>query len=150
MTISPTLARFLALIGYSEGADYNTIVSGPDGPETFSDFSQHPFTRKPAKLVRKGLYSTAAGRYQILYRFWVPYQEMLHLPDFGPDSQDQVAVRMIKECGALDDIANGDVQTAILKCSSRWASFPGSTAGQGGRSMPWLLEKWQELNKENV
>jgi len=157
MTISPNLAAFLALIGFSEGADYNTIVTGKDGkPETFSDFSRHPFTNRPGKYVGKDhtgkdVYSTASGRYQILYgRIWVPYQEMLHLPDFGPASQDQVAIRLIKECGALQDISEGDIAQAILKCSSRWASFPGSTANQGGKSMQALLDKWQELTKENV
>lgn len=150
MTISPNLAAFLALIGYSEGADYNTIVSGPDGPETFSDFSQHPFAFKPAKKVRDGLYSTAAGRYQILYRFWKVYQPQLKLPDFGPQSQDAFAVQMIRECGALQDIAEGNIAQAVLKCSSRWASFPGSTAGQGGKSMQQLLDKWQEITKENA
>jgi len=142
------MQKFLALIGYSEGADYNTIVTGEDGkPETFSDFSHHPFENREPKVIRGNLKSTAAGRYQILYRFWKFYQHEMHLPDFSPDSQDQVAVRMIAECGALHDVSEGDVQTAILKCSSRWASFPGSTAGQGGKSMQQLVDFW---NKENV
>lgn len=151
MNLSPNLATFLALIGYSEGADYNTIVTGSDGkPETFSDFSQHPFANRLAKKVRDGLCSTAAGRYQILYRFWRVYQPQLKLPDFGPPSQDAVAVQMIRECGALSDIAEGNIAQAVLKCSSRWASFPGSTAGQGGKSMQELLAKWQELTKEQA
>lgn len=139
------------MIGESEGADYNTIVSGPSGPETFSDFSRHPFAdgRTP-KLVRTGLYSSAAGRYQIIYKWWKAYAKILDLPDFSPASQDAVAIQMIRECDALDDIAAGNIAQAILKCSSRWASFPGSTAGQGGRSMSWLLEKWEELNKESI
>lgn len=150
MTVSPNLTAFLSLIGFSEGADYNTIVSGPDGPETFSDFSQHPFAHRPPKIVRPGLKSTAAGRYQILYRFWLPYRRMFNLPDFGPASQDRVAVQLITECHALPDIAAGDIEAAIRKCSSRWASFPGSNAHQGGRSMSELLAKWQELTKEQA
>lgn len=157
MNLSPNLATFLALIGYSEGADYNTIVTGSDGkPETFGDFLQHPFTNRPAKYIGKDhagkdVYSTAAGRYQILYKLiWLPYRRMFNLPDFGPASQDRVAVQLITECHALPDIAAGDIEAAIRKCSSRWASFPGSNAHQGGRSMSELLAKWQELTKEQA
>lgn len=148
MTISPNLRRFLSLIGYSEGADYNTIVTGADGkPETFSDFSHHPFENREPKLIRPGLKSTAAGKYQILYRFWKAYQEQLHLPDFGPESQDRVAIQLITECGALPNIAAGDVQSAVLKCASRWASFPSNNYHQGGKSMQQLVDFW---NKEEA
>ena len=48
----------------------------------------------------------------------------LRLPDFGPDSQDKIAIQLIKECKALDDIYEGRIRSAIYKCRSRWASFP--------------------------
>lgn len=153
MTISPNLKKFLALIGFSEGADYNTIVTGADGkPETFTDFSHHPFQDRPAKYIGKNkagedVYSTASGRYQILYKkIWLPYQAMFHLPDFSPVSQDTVAVQLIKECGALPNIEAGDVQSAVLKCASRWASFPSNNYHQGGKSMQQLVDFW---NKED-
>lgn len=147
MTLSPNLQKFLALIGWSEGADYNTIVTGVDGPETFTDYSDHPFAHREPKLVRENppLYSTASGRYQILYRFWKVYKEQLALPDFSPASQDAVAVQMIKERHALDDVANGNIEAAILACGSIWASFPNNSYGQGGHTMDVLLERWQEM-----
>ena len=160
-------ARFLDLIGFSEGTSkashsataaitandgYDAIVAGVDGPSIFTDYSDHPFARRepvevvaPGQRFENGLYSTAAGRYQILYRFFTDYKEELGLPDFSPMSQDLVALQMIRECNALELIAAGEIEQAILACSSRWASFPGSSAGQGGRSMQQLLLEWSAL-----
>ena len=155
MTIAPSLKSFLALIGWSEGADYNTIVTGVDGPATFSDFSDHPFApqfhrppvvwRLPAIPANE---STAAGRYQILYHWWFAYKTELHLPDFSPSSQDAVAIQQIKERHALEMIADLDIQAAITACSNIWASFPNNNYGQGGKTMPELLDKFGELNSQ--
>ena len=141
--MTPNQKAFLSMIGWSEGADYNTIVSGPDGPETFSDFSDHPFAKgRAAKLVRPGLYSTASGRYQLLLRFWRAYQPMLRLSDFSPASQDSVALQQIKERGALQDIENGNIRSAIGKCSNIWASLPGNDYAQGGHSADDLIAQF--------
>lgn len=165
ITPSPRLRAFLDTLAFSEGTStskitqnqgYDIIVSGPgpDGPERFTDYSHHPFVGRPAKYVGKDrtgkdIYSTASGRYQILYSLiWVPYQRMLRLPDFSPSSQDAVAIQLITECHALPDIAAGDIDgiaAAITKCKSRWASLPGSTANQGGHSMEDLLAAYTKL-----
>ncbi len=160
-------ARFLDMIAFSEGTSkasrsataaitandgYDAIVAGIDGPSIFTDYTDHPFADRPAVEVvapgerfENGLYSTAAGRYQILYRCFEAYTETLKLPDFSPLSQDLVALQLIRECNALELIASGEIEQAILACSSRWASFPGSSAGQGGRSMQQLLLEWSAL-----
>jgi len=154
MTPAPALAAFLSLIGYSEGADYTTIVSGVDGRHTFSDFSDHPFApqfnRQPI-LVREAtnghgaLLSTASGRYQLLYRWWVPYKQQLGLTDFSPASQDAVAIQQMRERGATGMVLAGNIQQAIAACSGIWASMPGNDYGQGGKTLGDLLEKYQEL-----
>lgn len=146
------LERFLALIAVSEGTStnpltgdqrgYNVIVSGPGGPEVFMDYSDHPFADRPPKHVRDGLFSTASGRYQLLYRWWVPYKASLGLKDFSPASQDAVAIEQMKERGALVKIEDGDIQGAIEACANIWASFPGNAYGQGGHSMEALLDKY--------
>jgi muramidase (phage lysozyme) len=148
MTPSPALAAFLSLIGWAEGADYNTIVTGVDGPATFSDFSDHPFApqfARPPVIVRRSplLESTAAGRYQLLYRYWVPYKGQLGLTDYSTASQDAVALQQMRERGAVALIAAGDIQGAITACASIWASFPGNDYGQGGNTMGALLEQYQ-------
>ncbi|AEZ65218.1 lysozyme [Escherichia phage FV3] len=118
---------FLDMIAYSEGTDngrqptndrgYDVIVGG----KLFSDYSKHPgvYVKLNAKLT-----SSAAGRYQILEKFAKHYMKQLGLPDFGPASQDKIALQLIRECKALDDIDEGRIHQAIYKCRSRWASFP--------------------------
>ena len=52
------------------------------------------------------------------------------MPDFSPESQDKIAVEMIRECRALEEIFDGRFDDAIAKCCSRWASLPGAGYGQ--------------------
>jgi lysozyme len=115
-------AAFLTTIGYSEGADYGTLYGGG----TFSDFSTHPNIS-----VTAGNYiSTAAGKYQILYKTWLYLSQKLGLTDFSPATQDAMALELISEKGALDDVQNGNFSSAIAKCAKTWASLPGSPYGQ--------------------
>lgn len=139
---------FLDMIAYSEGTDngrqptkdrgYDVIVGG----KLFSDYSKHPgvYVELNAKLT-----SSAAGRYQILEKFAKHYMKQLGLPDFGPASQDKIALQLIRECKALDDIDEGRIHQAIYKCRSRWASFPpppgaGKLYNQRAESIDKMLE----------
>lgn len=156
----PAVRAFLSLIAWSEGTStssltknngYDVIVSSESGPEVFTDYHDHPFASgRPAVVVNSHgnplLTSTAAGRYQILLKWWRAYKEMLHLPDFTPQSQDAVAIRQMKERGAVELVEAGNIQAAITACSTIWASFPGNDYGQGGKSMEALLEKYKELS----
>lgn len=158
MTPSPAVQRFLDLIAWSEGTSnnpltknkgYDVIVTGPGGPEVFTDYTDHPFAARMAKLVmpahdsRPALYSTAAGRYQLLYRWWRAYKEILGLANFSPASQDAVAVRQMQERGAVSLVEAGDVRSAVLACSTVWASFPGNDYEQGAHSMETLLARYE-------
>lgn len=81
---------FLDMVAWSEGTDngrqptrnhgYDVIVGG----ELFTDYSDHP--RKLVTLNPK-LKSTAAGRYQLLSRWWDAYRKQLGLKDFSPESR---------------------------------------------------------------
>lgn len=102
--------------------------------------------RPPRQLIdlpRLGIKSTAAGRYQILARFFDAYKKQLGLKDFSPASQDAIAVQMIRECGALADIEAGRVSAAITKCRSRWASLPGAGYGQHENDLEMLVLAFQ-------
>ena len=146
---------FLDLIAYSEGTSaskltkndgYDVIVSGIRGPEVFTEYANHPFALRPPQIVNHaGLESTAAGRYQLLYRYWIAYRTTLNLKDFTPLSQDFVAVQQIREVHALPFIEIGDFATAIDLCGHLWASFPNNAYGQGGKSLDALLAKAAEL-----
>ena len=121
---------FLTMIAVSEGTNdigdhgYNVVVGG----SLFDDYSDHP--RKKVWIERIDNFSTAAGRYQILARYYDHYKKALNLPDFSPGSQDKIAMQLIRECKALDDIDAGRFKAAVAKCKSRWASLPGAGYGQ--------------------
>ena len=146
---------FLDLIGWSEGTStsaltvnqgYDVGVTGINGPWVFTNYSDHPFMLGGGIVVRElpRLVSTAAGRYQLLARYWRVYKVQLHLPDFSPQSQNAVALQQIKERGGLLLLDAGNVQGAIEACASIWASFPGNSYGQGGgKSMDALLTQYQ-------
>lgn len=107
---------------------YNVLVgSTPSHIVTFPSYTDHP-----RQLVRLSatLESTAAGRYQIRAPIFDAYKSLLGLHDFEPEAQEAIAMQLIRECHALDDISNGHVTDAIFKCRSRWASLPGADYGQ--------------------
>jgi muramidase (phage lysozyme) len=157
MEINPKLRAMLDLIAFSEGTSthpltrnngYDVLVSGIHGPSVFTDYSKHPFEGGGSVVVRTGppeLISTAAGRYQLLARFWKVYKVQLHLADYSPAFQDAVAIQQIGEGKALALIEAGNIEGAIAACSNIWASFPCNDYGQGGHSMQTLVAKYQEL-----
>jgi muramidase (phage lysozyme) len=111
---------------------YNVLVgSTPQNVVLFRGYRDHP--RKLVQVPTKNgpIPSTAAGRYQILERYFDVYKQQLNLPDFSPASQDAIATQLIRECKALDDANAGRFDVAVFKCKSRWASLPGANyAGQ--------------------
>ena len=142
----PQIKAFLDMIAWSELGEelldlsddgYNVIVgSTPTRPILFHDYSDHP---RRLITIRHGLKSSAAGRYQILTRYFDAYKQMLRLRDFGPDAQDRIAIKLITECDATDDIIHGDIKAAIAKCASRWASFPGAGYNQHEHKLSPLI-----------
>ena len=144
---------FLTLLSISEGTStskhtkdngYDVIVNGIAGePKTFTDYSKHPNVL--VTVNNKGLKSTAAGRYQVLYKYWLHYKKQLGLKGFYPEDQDAIAIQLIKECKALDDINAGRIEQAITKCRSRWASLPGAGYGQFEHSMSNLVSTFKRL-----
>lgn len=138
------LRAFLDTISHSEGTDlfgqndgYDVIVGGG----LMDGYADHPKKSIYIKSIRS--YSTAAGRYQILHRYWEHYKAQLGLPDFGPTSQDKYAVQMFKEQRAYDDVLSGRFDTAIKKCSNIWASFPNAGYGQHENSMRKLRDYYK-------
>jgi lysozyme len=92
-----------------------------------NDFARHPnircqFTQTDGTIN----YTTAAGRYQIIFPTWSRLAAKLGLTDFSPQSQDLAALELIAEAGALLDLQAGDIQAFSDKCSTQWASLPAS------------------------
>jgi len=172
-TAAPVRA-FLDLIAKSEGTSsnpvshadgYDVIVSGFDGPNSFADYSQHPFASGRAPiLVRPGdvlppsqqhpppagttvihvpalqpLYSTASGRYQITLETWKFISQKLSLHTFSPQNQDLAAIGLITDKNAYAHIIQGNIPAAIDACSNTWASFAGNSYGQPTHNVTELL-----------
>ena len=145
MDMSANIKAFLDMLAISEiGAKllaasdngYNVVVgSTPTLPSLFHSYADHP---RQLIDLGNGLKSTAAGRYQILARYFDAYKASLGLPDFGHDSQDRIAFQMIHECHAIPMIEAGDFDGAVKACSSRWASLPGAGYGQHVNDMDAL------------
>jgi muramidase (phage lysozyme) len=133
---------FLDMVAVSEGTKgkgddgYNVIVGG----SLFFSYRDHP--RKSVYIHMIDGWSTAAGRYQVLEWIFDHYKDALKLPDFSPESQDRIALQLIKECRALRDIDAGRLDLVIYKCRSRWASFPGAGYGQGETKLDKLRKAY--------
>ena len=126
------------------------------GGSKFSNFADHPVLTGEKKGVplpdhfckaaglKPGCVSTAAGAYQIIKGTWTRIKARLNLPDFSPLSQDQAAVALLDESGALDLIYAGDIEGAIKKASKIWASLPGSTAQQNPKALAYAMNRFDE------
>jgi muramidase (phage lysozyme) len=125
---------FLDMIAHSEigllllaetDDGYNVLVgSTPAKPLIFPSYATHP------NVLNRALNSTAAGRYQLLFRWYKAYAALLKLTDFSPLSQDMIALQQIRERGAFALIDAGQFEAAVAKCSNIWASLPGNSYGQ--------------------
>lgn len=146
------VCAFLDLLAWSEGTDngrqptkdsgYDVIVGGG----LFTGYADHP--RKLIALPRLGIKSTAAGRYQLLARYWDAYRKQLKLADFSPLSQDLVALQQIREQRALDCIKAGRIAEAIAKCRNIWASLPGAGYKQHEHKLGILLARFEAAKGE--
>ncbi len=128
--MSTNRKAFLTMIATAEGTahlgdnGYNVVVGG----SLFTGYADHP--RKAVYLPKYKIKSTAAGRYQILSKYYDSYKKLLKLKDFSPENQDAIAIQMIKEQHALEDVDAGRIEAAIKKVSNIWASMPGAGYGQ--------------------
>lgn len=116
---------YRALFGYT-----------PSNNRVFDNgYATHPNIRVPyTDLSGNPIYSTAAGRYQIIFSTFKDLQAKLGTVDFSPTTQDAMALRLIADAGAGDDVRAGNLQAAIDKTSGIWASLPASHYAQPKRT----------------
>ena len=89
--IPAPMAGVLRAIGSVEANGYDILHGGG----RITDFSSHPNTRVDTGRTNPDgtpIYSTAAGRYQIIHSTWQRAANALGLTDFSPESQDRAAV----------------------------------------------------------
>lgn len=135
--LTPERRALLNTIRYAEG----TWLGGSDegyrvlyGGGRFAGFERHPEIE-----VRRRYVSAAAGAYQFLPMTWKATARELGLPDFGPTSQDQAALHLVRRRGALESFDREGLSVGVLaKLAPEWASLPawhgGSAYGQPVRS----------------
>jgi muramidase (phage lysozyme) len=154
------LAAFLVMIRSCEHAqadvaadlDYVTFYGG----SRFTSLVDHPVLTGEKRGVPldglgpqyAGKVSTAAGAYQINVPTWRDVRSQGawgdYLADFSEASQDEAARRLLQRCGALPYVLSGDIEHAIAKASAVWASLPGSSAKQHGRTLDFALARFNE------
>lgn len=142
------VCAFLDAIAFSEGTDngrqrtnnhgYDVIVGGG----LFTSYADHP--RKLVALPSLGIKSTAAGRYQLLSRYFDAYKKTLGLKDFSPLSQDLIAIQQIRERKALQLIQAGQFEQAVRQVRNIWASLPGAGYGQHEHKLENLLAVYRK------
>ncbi|WP_229722596.1 glycoside hydrolase family 24 protein [Xylophilus rhododendri] len=143
------VCAFLDTIAWSEGTDtpgqpsrdrgYDVLAGGGN----FSDYDDHP--RQLIFLPTLGVKSSAAGRYQLLERYYDVYRRLLKLQNFSPAAQDRIAVQQIREQKALPLIQAGDFVAAAEAMSFIWPSLPGAGGGQHEHSLDDLLAMYQQV-----
>lgn len=152
----PRVRAMLDVLGYAEGTgnNYGRVVFGTVlGPSNrnapydrsfvgqrnvvVTDFSRHP--NLAVRWANGQPPSSAAGRYQFLYRTW----QGLNQPDFSPHSQDIGAIMLMQRRGMIEPLLRGDFTEAIHRGAPEWASLPvpggGSYyGGQGAKTLSSL------------
>ncbi len=120
---------WLDTIAWAEGANYNTLFGG----KTFSDFSWHPLASRAIKLPN-GKTTSAAGRYQFERDTWDGIanriKAVLGYVNFGPAAQDEGALILTQDKGALASINAGIVGYTAKNLATVWEGFKGKSASQ--------------------
>lgn len=121
---------FLKAIAAAEGGGYDFKYGAVKGkrkdPWRFTDYSTHPGAGADGV-------TTAAGMYQINKATWHAHGDgRMGLTDFSPETQDLIAVSILRELGVIDKIKDGDIEAALLQASKPWAALP-KGPGQSGR-----------------
>lgn len=140
---------FLDMLAFSEGTSacghnngYDVIVgSTPAAMRRIDSLDDHP--RVTMQLNSK-LWSSAAGRYQIIASTWSVLKLRLSLPDFSPASQDAAALELVRQCNALDLVDQGHITDAITACAHIWASLPGAGYSQHENTFTDLIDAYKK------
>lgn len=126
---------FIGAIAAAEGGDYNLKFGGVKGKKNdkwqFSDYSTHPGAGSDGK-------TTAAGMYQINKATWKEMGDKMGLSDFSPETQDLLAVEILRTINVLENVAAGDLTPALRAASRRWAALPQGPKEGGRYNQPFM------------
>ncbi|WP_239700901.1 glycoside hydrolase family protein [Massilia sp. 9096] len=118
---NPNIYAFLKAIAEAEGGGYDfkygAVKGKKNDPWRFTDYSTHPGPGFGGK-------TTAAGMYQENIDTWREMGGNMGLTDFTPETQDLIAIEILRVIKAIDSIQSGDINAALSKASRRWSSLP--------------------------
>ncbi|WP_202944352.1 PAAR domain-containing protein [Methylovorus sp. MP688] len=136
----PNVKAFLDAISEAEGGDYyfkyGAIKGKVNDKWRFTDDSTHPGAGFDGK-------TTAAGRYQINYATWEDMGGRVGLSNFSPETQDVIAVEILRSIKVIDSIKKGDLDTALSAASKRWSALP------QGKNLPGRFKGQPYMSYEN-
>jgi muramidase (phage lysozyme) len=123
----PAIQNALRVIRFAEG----TERGGPDSYRVMFGGGLAPdLKRHPDKVIKGGKYaSAAAGAYQFMPFTWEAQAKALGLPDFGQESQDLAAVRLMRNrlmpIGGLSVLEKEGFSPRVSAAlAPEWASLP--------------------------
>ena len=123
----PAIQNALRVIRFAEG----TERGGPDSYRVMFGGGLAPdLKRHPDKVIKGGKYSSAAaGAYQFMPFTWEAQAKALGLPDFGQQSQDLAAVRLMRNrlmpIGGLSVLEKEGFSPRVSAAlAPEWASLP--------------------------
>jgi len=123
----PAIQNALRVIRFAEG----TERGGPDSYRVMFGGGLAPdLKRHPDKVIKGGKYSSAAaGAYQFMPSTWEAQAKALGLPDFGQQSQDLAAVRLMRNrlmpIGGLSVLEKEGFSPRVSAAlAPEWASLP--------------------------
>jgi RHS repeat-associated protein len=113
----------LGLLRRAEDGAYNKRIGG----DTFEG-NEHPGGRKLYfRSLKKYVYVSPAGAYQITEPTYKGYKDKNIVNDFSPQSQDRIAIGIIDAYHAREEVEAADVAGASALLKEQWSSLPGGS-----------------------
>ena len=147
---NPRMKAFLDTIAYAEGTAHKDGYRTMYSDILFDSWHDHPRQIICSWYKGKILCSSAAGRYQILQKTWDRIAPAVNAQTFSPVHQDRVAIELIADCQAVEDVTTGRFDEAIVKVNKVWASLPGAGYGQRTVSLDELRDIYDKKVKHHI
>lgn len=141
---SPNMRAFLWALRFGEGTQGENGFRTLFGGGLFEGFADHPRKLVTRVIKGKSYTSSAAGAWQFLSGTWDGLVREWGFEDFSPRMQALGAIALIRGRGALQDVLDGRIESAVAKCGREWASLPGSPYGQPVVTMDEFMREYRE------
>lgn len=131
----PKAAKLLDFIaGPESGGNYNAWFAKAKSTEDLSKYTVDGILARQQAERRAGAKSTAAGRYQIIYKTMLGLKKQMGLTGsepFTPELQDRMALQLLRTRG-YDRFREGKMSLAqfSLELAKEWASLPDPSTGR--------------------